>query len=105
MDRTRSFLLLAVVIALFSTAPVVGEDVAKNSLIGAFTSVASDGTKFDVKDRDGRDHTFYIAPGFQCILEDVSVIRLADLPAGQRVRVTVIETDKRFATKVAAMGL
>jgi len=105
MYRARSLLLLAVVIALFSTAPVAGEEVAKNSLLGAITGIASDGNTFRVKDRDGADHTFIVAAGFQCILEDGRAIRLADLPAGQRVRVTVIEFDKRFATKVEAQGL
>jgi hypothetical protein len=101
MNRVRSLLLLAVVLALFLAVPVLAED--KNTHTGTFVSAANDGKSFTMKDKDGKEHTHTLAADFKCIGLDGKECKLSDLKKDQKIKVTTKADDKKVATKVEAM--
>jgi hypothetical protein len=97
-------LLLALAIALVLSAPVAAEEKAeKNTHLGTFLRVGSDGNSFTMKDSDGKEHAHTLAVGFKAIGEDGKEAKLSDFTDGQRVRVTTQEGDRKVATKLEAL--
>jgi len=98
VNRLLPFVLLALAVALFVSAPALAEaDKNANSHTG--TCVSFDGKKLVMKDKDGKEHSHNVSDTTELMLDgkrsDVATFKT--LKEGTKIRVT---TDKNDATKV-----
>ena len=111
MYRVLPLVLVAVALALFVAAPVMGadnpakapaagQDNAHQTHEGTVVSVTGD--KLIMKGRKGNEHTHTLAADAK-VTCDGKACKLSDLKAGQKIRVTTMANDKNMATRVDAL--
>jgi predicted secreted protein len=110
MYKVLSLFLFAVALTAFVAAPVLADDKArseeqekdkKNSHVGTFVS-AKGANEFSMKDGE-KEHSHTLAPDAKVVGADGKEMKLADLKAGQKIRVTTKEGDQKTATRVEVM--
>jgi hypothetical protein len=102
--RVLPFVVLALAVALFVTAPALAE-AEKNADSHEGTVVSFDGKKLIMKDKDGKEHTHNISDTTLLMLDgrksDVAAFK--GLKEGTRIRVWTDKTSKDKVTKVEAL--
>lgn len=111
MYRVLPLVLVAMALALFVAAPVMGADnpakapAADNAHQANWhegTVVSVTGDKLIMKGRRGNEHTHTLAADAK-VTCDGKACKLSDLKAGERVRVQTMASDKNMATRVDAL--
>jgi hypothetical protein len=102
MYRSLSCLLVVIALIAFVAAPLLAEDKAraadKNTHMGTFVSAKGD--KEFTMSTEGKEHSHVLAPDAKIIGADGKEGTLANLKAGQKIRVTTKEGDMKTATRV-----
>jgi hypothetical protein len=102
VNRALPFVLAALAVALFVTAPALAAEKA-NSHTG--TVVSFDGKKLVMKDKDGKEHTHNITEATELMLDgkktDVSTFKT--LKEGTKIRVWTDPNDATKVTKIEAL--
>lgn len=104
VNRVLPFVLAALAIALFVTAPALAEaDKNANSHTG--TVVSFDGKTLKMKDKDGKEHTHSVSDTTQLMLDgkksDVAAFKT--LKEGTKIRVWTDKNDANKVTKIEAL--
>jgi hypothetical protein len=103
LNRVLPFVLLAVAIALFVSAPVLAAEKNADSHDG--TVVSFDGKKLVMKDKDAKEHTHNITDTTVLMLDgkksDVSTFKT--LREGTKIRVWTDKNDANKITKIEAL--
>jgi hypothetical protein len=102
VNRVLPFVVLALAVALFVSAPLLAEEKA-NSHTG--TVVSFDGKTLVMKDKNGKEHTHAITADTELMLDgkrsDVTTFK--SLKEGTKIRVTTDKNDAKKVTKIEAL--
>jgi hypothetical protein len=72
-----------------------------NAHMGTFVSAA--GTEFTMKDNDGKEHKHTLAADAKVTNPNGEPCKIADLKAGQKIKVTTKDGDAKTAVKVESI--
>jgi hypothetical protein len=104
VNRVLPFVLVALAVALFVSAPALAEKNA-DSKSHTGTVVSFDGKKLVMKDKDGKEHTHNVADTTELMLDgkktDVSTFKT--LKEGTKIRVWLDKDDANKVTKIEAL--
>jgi hypothetical protein len=104
VNRVLPFVLLALAVALFVSAPALAE-AEKNAKSHEGTVISFDGKKLVMKDKDDKEHTHTINDKTILMLDnkksDVSTFKT--LKEGAKIRVWIDKDDKDRVTKIEAL--
>jgi hypothetical protein len=103
VNRVLPFVVMALAIALFVSAPALAEKNAANSHTG--TVVSFDGKKLEMKDKDGKVHEHNVSDTTELMLDgkksDVSTFKA--LKEGTKIRVWMDKDDAKKVIKIEAL--
>jgi hypothetical protein len=101
--RVLPFVVLALAVALFVSAPALAAAEDANSHEG--TCVSFDGKKLVMKDKDGKEHTHNVTDTTELLLDgkksDVATFKL--LKDGTKIKVWTDKNDKTKVIKIEAL--
>jgi hypothetical protein len=104
LNRVLPFVLLALAVALFVSAPALAEG-EKNATSHEGTVVSCDGKTLVMKDKSGTEHTHAITTNTVLTLDgrksDVATFKT--LKAGTKIRVWTDNNDRTKVTKIDAL--
>jgi len=104
VNRVLPFVLLALAVALFVSAPALAE-AEKNATNHTGTVVSFDGKELIMKDKDDKEHTHNITDKTVLMLDnkkaDVSTFKT--LKEGTKIRVWLDKDDKTVVRKIEAL--
>jgi CTP-dependent riboflavin kinase len=96
----RMFGAAALTLTLLVGSPALAKDVADRSHDGKVVSITNE--KLTMTDKDGKEHSHVVAADSKVCL-DGKAIKIADLKAGMRIRVTTKSDSKDVAARIEAI--
>jgi hypothetical protein len=105
VNRVLPFVILALAVALFVSAPALAEDKAEKGKSHEGTVVSFDGKTLVMKDKDGDEHKHAITDDTVLMLDgkksDVATFKT--LKEGTKIRVWTDKDDNKKVTKIEAL--
>jgi len=104
VNRVLPFVLLALAVALFVSAPVLAEE-EKDSTNHTGTVVSCDGKKLVMKDKDGKEYSHKITDDTILMLDakKTDVATFKGLKEGTKIRVWLDKNDDTKVLKIEAL--